>query len=230
ENLGACAGRNFGADATTGEIIFFFDDDAWLTDSDFLRRAVAAFDALPDLGIVQPLVHDPTAVADPERWIPRIRKGDPHRSSAAFSVWEGALLVRRSAFEAIGGFADELFYYHEGIELTWRCWDAGYRAWYGANLQAHHPAAAPTRHAMFYRMNARNRVWVARRTLPIALVPLYVGIWSAADLVKLRSNQTALSAWRDGWREGWTDSPGTRRPIRWSTVMRMARHGRPPIV
>ncbi|MEI8080788.1 MAG: glycosyltransferase family A protein [Actinomycetes bacterium] len=52
ENVGACGGRNAGANATSGEIIFFFDDDAWLTDPSFLQRAVSAFRSFPDLGIL----------------------------------------------------------------------------------------------------------------------------------------------------------------------------------
>ncbi|MEI8080787.1 MAG: hypothetical protein WCI74_02970 [Actinomycetes bacterium] len=114
--------------------------------------------------------------------------------------------------------------------MAWRCWDCGYRVWYGANLQAHHPAAAPTRHAMFYRMHARNRVWVARRTLPLPLVPLYVGIWSTADLIKLRADPAARQAWSVGWKEGWCQDPGPRHPIRWVTVALMAGRGRPPII
>lgn len=230
ENLGACSGRNAGAAATSGEIVFFFDDDAWLTDPMFLSKAVTAFRAFPDLGILQPRVHDPLSDADPNRWIPRIRKGDRFDSSSAFSVWEGALLVRRTVFDQIDGFPDELFYYHEGIELAWRCWDVGYRVWYGANLEAHHPAAAPTRHEMYYRMNARNRVWIARRSLPLPLIPAYVGVWSAADLLRLRANRAARTAWFAGCREGWVASPGQRRPVRWSTVARMALRGRPPII
>ncbi len=232
ENLGACSGRNAGAAATSGDILFFFDDDAWLTDHTMISRAVDTFQRLPELGILQPRVHDPTAPTDPTRWIPRIRKGDRYRSSPAFSVWEGALFVRRSVFDAAGGFGDELFYYHEGIELAWRCWDHNHKAWYGAELEAHHPAAEPTRHAMFYRMNARNRVWVARRNLPLPLVPMYVGVWALNDLRHLRGEQKAQArrAWMDGWKEGWREDPGPRRRMSWGTVWQMTRRGRPPIV
>ncbi len=230
ENLGACGGRNAGAAAVHGDILFFFDDDAWLTDPQFVRRAVAAFDAWPELGILQPRVHDPLSDADATRWIPRVRKGDPRESSAAFSVWEGALLVRRSTFDAAGGFGDELFYYHEGIELAWRCWDSGNVAWYAGNLEAHHPAAAPTRHDMFYRMHGRNRVWVARRNLPTPLIPLYVGTWTALHVIKSRGDKAGLRPWFDGWKEGWREDPGPRRPISWRTVGRMAMRGRPPVI
>lgn len=230
ENLGACGGRNAGAAAVTGDVLFFFDDDAWLTDPDFVSRAICAFDNWPALGILQPRVHDPLSESDATRWIPRVRKGDPYESSAAFSVWEGALLVRRSTFDAAGGFGDELFYYHEGIELAWRCWDSGDVAWYAGNLEAHHPAAAPTRHDMFYRMHGRNRVWVARRNLPTPLIPVYVGTWTALHLIKSRRDRAGLRPWFDGWKEGWRNDPGPRRPISWRTAGRMALRGRPPVI
>lgn len=229
ENLGACGGRNAGAATCTGELLLFFDDDAWLTDQYFLARAVAAFNRFPDLGILQPRVHDPLSTADATRWIPRLRKGDPYQSSQAFSVWEGALLVRRNVFEAVGGFGDELFYYHEGIELAWRCWDHGYRVWYAGNFEAHHPADAPTRHETYFRMNARNRVWVARRNLPRPLALTYVANWSLIYLARNR-DPAAIAGWWKGWREGWTSDPGPRRMLSPKTVVLMALRGRPPVI
>ena len=74
--------------------------------------------------------------------------------------------MRRSTFDAAGGFGDELFYYHEGIELAWRCWDSGNVAWYAGKPGGTSPRGRSTRHDMFYRMHGRNRVWVARRNLP----------------------------------------------------------------
>lgn len=232
ENMGVCVGRNAGVNLVKGDIIFFLDDDAWLSDQHFIARAVAGFDAWPALGIVQPRVHDPASKQDARRWIPRIRKGDAKRSSNAFTLWEGALFVRRSVFEAAGGFGEELFFYHEGIELAWRCWDSGSVSWYAGNLEAHHPNTSDNRHAdnKLHRLMARNRVWIARRNLPAALVPIYVTTWSALYLARNRDDRRALRPWLDGWKEGWTENPGERRPMSWRTVRRMALRGRPPII
>ncbi len=95
-----------------------------------------------------------------------------------FSVWEGATLLPRSVFDAIGGWGDPYFYAHEGIELAWRVWDQGKRTWYAGDLVANHPAIDPARHDFYYRLNARNRVWLAKRNLPWVLVPIYVGSWT----------------------------------------------------
>src|SRR5699024_3005974 len=169
----------------------------------------------------------------PTRWIPRIRKGDPADSSPVFSVWEGTLVVRRRAFEASGGWAGELFYAHEGIELAWRIWAAGYSVGDLGDLRCEHPAIDPARHAYYYRLNARNRVWLARRNLPWPFSWAYVLCWTVVQLVRsVRSPKTApsLRPWLAGWREGWRSDPTDVRRLRWQTIWRMTRLGRPPVV
>jgi GT2 family glycosyltransferase len=175
-------------------------------------------------------VVDPSGRENPRRWIPRIRKGDPAHSSNVFSVWEGATLLPRAVFDATGGWGEPYFYAHEGIELAWRVWDAGLRVLYAGDLVANHPAIDPTRHVHYYRLNARNRVWLAKRNLPWVLVPLYVGSWTAIQLLRSIRRPAGLGAWFGGWAAGWRESPGGRRSIKWVTVWRMARAGRPPLV
>jgi GT2 family glycosyltransferase len=230
ENRGIPAGRNAGVPHVEGDALFFLDDDETVPSATFLADSLALMRRTGDVALIQPRIVDPTGVATPRRWIPRIRKGDPAASSAVFSVLEGAVVVRRDAFEAAGGWAGEFFYAHEGIELAWRIWDQGLRAWYAGDLVAHHPAVAPTRHAEYHRLNARNRVWLARRNLPLVLVPVYVGSWTAVQLIRSARNRDGLATWLRGWGEGWTTSPGERRPMSWGTVLRMTRAGRPPVI
>ena len=125
---------------------------------------------------------------------------------------------------------DPFFYAHEGIDLAWKVWDQDRRVWYAGDLLAEHPAVSPTRHAYYYRLNARNRVWLARRNLPAVLVPLYVGSWTGIQLLRWFRKPAVLKAWFGGWMEGWRTDPGERRPLRWRTVWRMTMAGRPPLV
>ncbi|BDZ44396.1 glycosyl transferase [Naasia aerilata] len=230
ENLGIPAGRNAGVAAVSGEFLFFLDDDASLASRTFLADAVALIRADPSLGLIQPRVVDPSGTASPRRWIPRIRKGDPTHSSPVFSCWEGAVLLPRAVFDEAGGWGGPYFYAHEGIELAWRVWDTGRRAWYAGELVAHHPVIQQTRHAYYYRLNARNRVWLARRNLPLPLIPLYVGAWTAIQALRFARRPAGLRAWLGGWMEGWRVDPGGRRQLSWRTVARMTAAGRPPIV
>lgn len=229
ENVGIPAGRNAGVPEVQGELLFFLDDDAWLPDPNFLREVADRFRSDPALGLIQPRVVDATGLPSPRRWVPRLRLGDPLASSPATSLWEGAVAMPRDVFEATGGWPDEFFYAHEGIDLVWRVWDAGRTPWYAADLIAHHPVIDPARHDVYYRLTARNRVWLARRNLPLALEPVYVGTWIAMTTLRMRDRQ-ALGVWFSGLREGIRDRPRGRRPMRWRTVWRMTRAGRPPVI
>lgn len=229
QNVGIPAGRNAGVAHVSGDLLFFLDDDAWLPEPTFLRSVAERFTADPRLGLIQPRVVDPTGLPAPRRWVPRLRVGDPYASGPATALWEGAVAMRRALFDEIGGWPDEFFYAHEGIDLVWRVWDAGYTPWYAADLVAHHPVIDPARHDVYYRLNARNRVWLARRNLPVVLEPVYVGTWVAMTMLRVR-DRSALEAWFGGLREGIENRPSGRRAMRWSTVWAMTKAGRPPVI
>lgn len=230
ENVGIPAGRNAGVPETAGEYLFFLDDDEYIESETFVADAIALFRRDRTLGVLQPRVRTIDDSPPPRRWIPRLRKGDPARSSVVFALIEGAIVMPRSVFMAAGGWAGPFFYAHEGIELAWRVWDQGRRAWYAGELEARHPNVPATRHADFYWRNARNRVWLARRNLPAVLVPVYVGAWTGIQLVRGARTPRTLRPWFAGWSAGWRDDPGERRPIGWRTVWRMTVAGRPPII
>lgn len=229
ENLGIPAGRNAGVSLVEGELLFFLDDDACLPEDDILARMAAQFEADPTLGMIQPRVVDPDGREAPRRWIPRVRVGDPTQSSPAMNVWEGAVAIRRAAFEFAGGWPEPFWYAHEGIELAWRVWDGGFYVRYDGEIEVHHPAIQPTRHAEFYRFQARNRVWLARRNLPLPVGVIYVLVWAGVSALRLRSRPALFETLR-GYRIGLTESGGQRRPMSWRTIWRMTRAGRPPII
>ena len=229
ENVGIPAGRNAGVPEVSGDLLFFLDDDAALASPDTLARFAAVFRARPDVGLIQPRVVDPTGHPAPGRWVPRLRTGDPGQPSPATSLWEGAVAIRRELFERIGGWPGLFFYAHEGIELCWRVWDAGYVPWYAGDIAVHHPVIDPQRHAEFWQLNARNRVLLARRNLPAPLRPLYTGTWAAITAARVRDRESRR-AWWEGFREGWRMDPGERHAMRWSTVWKLTKAGRPPVV
>lgn len=228
ENVGIPEGRNVGAAHARGDLVFFYDDDAALPTPDVLHRLVTTFDD-PAVALAQPRGVDPTGLPSPRRWVPRLRTGDGGRDGDVVVFWEAVCVVRRSAFDAVGGWPGHFWYGHEGIDLAFRLVDAGWRLVYRPDVEVNHPATQPSRHAVFYRMNARNRVWVAKRNLPHPLSFLYVATWAAITVVRVREPRR-LATWFRGLAEGVRSDAGERRPMSWHTVVRLTRAGRPPIV
>ncbi|MGH3431928.1 MAG: glycosyltransferase family 2 protein [Thermocrispum sp.] len=228
-DVGVPAGRNAGNGATTGDLLLYLDDDAYLRGDDFLARAAAQFDADPELGIVQPRVLDPEGKRTPRRYVPRLRVGDDKRSSEVVALWEGTVVARRTAVDKAGWWPDEFHFMHEGIELAWRVMDAGYVVRYSGGLETYHPAVTRDRNSDVPYMSARNRVWLARRNLPVLPAIWYVTTWLVLDFLRVRSVRGVRQQLR-GYLDGLRKPCGQRRPISWRTVMRMTKAGRPPII
>jgi GT2 family glycosyltransferase len=229
ENRGIPAGRNAGPEQVAGELLFFLDDDALLRDDDALARLAEMFAADPHLGLVQLRVSDPLGGPTPRRWVPRLRVGDPARSSDVTAVWEGAVAIPRAVFEEVGRWPEAFFYGHEGIDLAWRVLDAGYRVRYAGEVVALHPVIARPRQSFARYLSSRNRVWLARRHLPLPIACAYVAVWLALTAARLRSLNEAREVLR-GYRDGIRQPCGRRRTLRWRTVWRMTLAGRPPLV
>jgi GT2 family glycosyltransferase len=228
ENVGIPSGRNRGVEETTGEVILFLDDDGWYPSPDLVEHLRTLLAADPTLGIVSFRVVDEEGETA-RRHVPRLRTGDPLRSSDVTLFLGGGCAIRREVFQRCGGYPDEFWYAHEEIDLAWRALDSGYRIRYDAESVMRHPRTSPTRHPLFWRLNARNRVWLARRRLPWPLAFTYLAVWTLITLARLRS-RTNLRAWFSGFGEGWREPCGVRRPMRWRTAWRMTRLGRPPII
>jgi GT2 family glycosyltransferase len=229
ENRGVPGGRNAGVEHVQGDLLLFLDDDARFGDQDALIRIGRMFADDPTLGAVSPRVEDPDGRPGPRYWVPRLRVGDRTRSSDVTVVSEGAVVVRRRAFEEAGGWPGHFFFLHEGIDLAWRILGAGYRIWYAGDVVALHPAPLGRKRGQFRYLSARNRVWVARRNLPRPVAAAHVGAWFVRTAVSLRSSRDAQDALR-GYRDGLRQPAGERRPVSWRTIWRMTRAGRPPIV
>ncbi|MGY0057124.1 glycosyltransferase family 2 protein [Streptomyces sp. LZ34] len=234
ENVGIPAGRNVGIEAfgpggTEVDVLLFLDDDGLLPHADTAELCRQAFAADPELGIISFRIADPETGTTQRRHVPRLRASDPMRSSRVTTFLGGANAVRTKVFAQVGGLPDDFFYAHEETDLAWRALNAGWMIDYRSDMVLHHPATAPSRHAVYHRMVARNRVWLARRNLPIPLIPVYLGVWLLLTLAR-RPSKAALRAWLGGFREGWKTPCGARRPMKWRTVWRLTRLGRPPVI
>ncbi|MFJ3279800.1 MULTISPECIES: glycosyltransferase family 2 protein [unclassified Streptomyces] len=149
-NVGIPGGRNAGAHALheagdPAEWLYFLDNDAGFPRADVLARLVAEAERHPEAAWVQPRLTGPDDAATPRRWVPRLRASNPGQPGKVASMTEGVVLIRRDAFDAVGGWEERLFLYHEGVDLAWRLYEAGWGGWYAASIRMHHPLTEPAR-------------------------------------------------------------------------------------
>jgi GT2 family glycosyltransferase len=233
EDVGIPAGRNAGVPHVEGELLFFLDDDASLAEPDTLARVAGLFAQRPSLGLLQLRVRSRDGGPEPSDWVPRVGGRHRTRSGDVTVVWEGAVAIPRSTFGEVGGWPGEFRFVHEGVDLAWRVMDAGHRVRYAGDIVVLHPTPAPgpapERHGYSYYFGARNRVWLARRYLPIPLGVLYVSMFVLRTAPRMRTLRSMRSAAR-GYRDGMRQPCGERRRLRARTLWRMTRAGRPPVI
>jgi GT2 family glycosyltransferase len=163
-NLGVAGGRNAAAALARGEVLVFLDDDAVLHGG-ALRAATAVLEQDPAVAAVAFSVVDP-ASGLPALWY---HPYDPHvwrhRSFEANCVIGCGHALRRSDFEALGGFWDGYFRELEEIDLSWRLLDR-------RRVIAYEPGAVvshPERHARHLRNSVRSNLLLLWRLLPTGL-------------------------------------------------------------
>ena len=216
ENLGYPSACNLAATVATGDHILFFNPDAH-ADPGCLAELAAALAA-----------DETAAIAGAQVLLPgdeRVNAGDNvlHLSGLSWAgryglppetgsprpavvVSGAALLVRRTAFEAIGGYTEGFFMYYDDVDLAWRAQLRGWEVLFC-------PSATVVHEYEFHKGNykwqflERNRWWcllahLERRTL-VLLAPLLlaveVAIWSRARREGWASAK--LASYRALWRD-----------------------------
>lgn len=229
DNLGVSGGRNVALDHLRDvDVVVDIDDDGLLICDDVFTRITHAYEADPRLGILSFRIVDEYGHTA-RRHVPRLRTNDPMRGGAVTTFLGGGHTLSRRMLDEIGDWPQRFFFAHEETDMAWRALDGGWRVVYEPELVLQHPRTSPARHSVYFRMTARNRVWLARRRLPAVLVPIYLGVWIALTVLRTRE-AAGLRAWLAGFVEGWRTPAGTRAPMHWRTVWAMTRLGRPPIV
>jgi N-acetylglucosaminyl-diphospho-decaprenol L-rhamnosyltransferase len=116
----------------------------------------------PTVGAVAPALVLPSGdLQDSARWVPTPadlllrrftgRQPDMVRSAEPVDVeWVVAacLVIRRSAFEEIGGFNERFFLYFEDVDLSVRLRATGYRVRYDPTVKASHEHRAASRSSL----------------------------------------------------------------------------------
>ncbi|SEL59206.1 Glycosyltransferase, GT2 family [Blastococcus sp. DSM 46786] len=173
ENLGA-VGRNLGVARLDTPYVAFCDDDTWWEPGS-LRAAADVLDAHPRLAIVTArILVEPGGTEDPivaELRDSPVVGADWLPGPALGSFLAGASVLRRDAFDEVGGFSERLWL---GGEEELMAGDLAARGWelcYLEQLTLHHQAST-ARHPHKRRADGiRNTLWTTwlRRPLRPAL-------------------------------------------------------------
>jgi len=197
-NLGFAAGNNRAAEGFAGEFLAFLNPDA-IPAPDWLNRLLTAADAAPQVALFGStlLMAEDTGRYDGTGdcltlWGAAWRRDygkpvqTPHPCRPAFGVSAAAALIRRDAFEAVGGFMEAFFCYLEDVDLSFRLRLAGFDvAQAGDAVALHHGSAIAGRGSDFSIFHSlRNQLWLMAGNSPALLLPLALILTLAWQLVQ----------------------------------------------
>lgn len=161
-NVGFAAAANQGIAATTTPYVFLLNPDALLRSGslDVLQRSLATHERA---GAIGALVRNPDGTVQPtKRAFPSLGHAILHGlvgvfwpdnpgtrayvlADASFTqarkvdwVAGPAMALRRSAFDAVGGFDEAFFFFVEDVDLCKRLSDAGYEVWFEPGAEVTH--------------------------------------------------------------------------------------------
>lgn len=217
-NSGFGAGCNLGARGGSGEWILLLNPDAWMEPGS-LSRMVDHARAEPGLGVLASEVLGPAGDRQPVRrrfpawWRAFMEPGlaarldEAHyrrRQRVAGRVdWASgsALLVRRAAFDDVGGFDEGFFLYAEDIDLCARMLARGHSTHWVSGCPSRHAPGSSTGHLPSAGKEEWARGFVRYLSLhdrrpALTRASLVAGMWARAAYWALRGDRAASSKWR----------------------------------
>jgi len=191
-NLGYGGGANRGSSVARGDLLLVCNADVRV-EPGAVKALVAALDADERRAVVGPLIEDlegsvypsprefPSVadalghgfiglVAPGNRFSRRYRMLDSERAEVADADWVSGscFLVRRRAWEELGGFDESYFMFAEDVDLCWRAWKSGWTVVFEPAARVVHVRGASTELAPYRMIVAHHRslLTFAHRTLP----------------------------------------------------------------
>lgn len=201
DNVGFAGGAVLGARATHAPLLLFLNPDCVPQPGclDALREAPAAWGAWQAL-VTLPGGTEVNTAGNVAHWLGlgwAGRIGEPVGSVAPEPAEVGfasgaALVVRRTAWEAVGGFDPAYFMYCEDLDLSLRLRLAGHGIGIVPAARVEHDYAFTKGYYKWFYLE-RNRLWTVLSTYPATLLALVTPALLALEVALL-----AIAA-RDGW-------------------------------
>lgn len=186
ENRGYGSACNMGARATNAPFLLFLNDDTTLQ-NDCLAELYKSIHAKKD-ALVQPLIRHEYAQQN--------RAGNPcdvygaaglgfygNCGTGEFYASGAALAMSRTVYDLLGGFDEQLFLYHDDVDLCWRARLMGFGVSAAEAAFCFHSgggSSAAMPHATKFYLTQRNRIRVliknySTRRLITRIPPRYLG-------------------------------------------------------
>jgi N-acetylglucosaminyl-diphospho-decaprenol L-rhamnosyltransferase len=209
-NLGYGTAVNRGAALAAAPFLLVTNPDI-VVGPDAVDVLVARLSSEPDLAVVGPLIRDPRGAAYPSarsfpsfavgaahaflglfwptnRWTKRYRgeaapdASEQGRAREVDWVSGACVLLRREAFDSVGGFDEGYFMYVEDLDLCWRLRRAGWRVLFEpAATVVHHQGLSTAAHPYRMLFAHHHSTWrFARKALvgarKLLLLPVAAGL------------------------------------------------------
>ena len=202
ENLGVAGARNVGFENSTGEIVFFIDDDAYIDDSpDCFRRIEELMLTHPDIAIVATDIYN---VQDNAYQYGVFPKGVLPRTEGEVLYFIGAShFIRKSVFAGGRLYPENLFFEQEERYASFLAWGLGYRVWYTKLMCVTHAPSTFTRISNRDRSlnNYLNSFIIKKLLNPGCLIPLvwlmFITRFSLFVGLNIKSWKTCISLYRE---------------------------------
>lgn len=226
-NVGIAEGRTRLAEAATGDLLIFLDDDARLCPG-AAATVRSAFADDPELGAVAFRIErpdGPIALEQPFRRGTRYARSFP-LSRVECGYFIGATFaVRRSAYLEVGGADPRIGYGSDEIDLALRLVSAGWRIVYEPSARSIHRPSPRGRMTTTIGPGAavHNRLLMARAHFPMPIAAIHSAFWIAMTAREAQA-VGGLSDWWRGLGAG-LRRPVERRGMDLSTMLRMHRLG-----
>jgi N-acetylglucosaminyl-diphospho-decaprenol L-rhamnosyltransferase len=221
-NLGFGAGANRGVAAMRADYILLLNPDT-LVEPGTVKVLADALDRDPRLAVVGPRIENldgslyPSARTFPSlgdavghAFLGFVNPANPFTRRYRMLDWDHALrrdvdwiagtcmLLRRAAFESVGGFDEQYFMYVEDVDLCWRLWRAGWKVAYepagrvvhtiGVSSEQHPYRMIAAHHRSLFRFSTKTLTGARRALLPLVAAGLAART-GLAWLQRLRRNR-----------------------------------------
>ncbi|MGE0118012.1 MAG: glycosyltransferase family 2 protein [Dongiaceae bacterium] len=200
-NLGIPGGRNVATRFGSAPVVVSLDNDAVFCSETEVAKAIRRLESDTSLAAIGFRILNFFSRADDERsWgYPKSLRPQSDREFVTTRFVGAGHALRRSAFEAVGGYDADLFFYWEELDVSYRLINAGYRILYAPEISIFHKVSPEHRvhwaGGRFYYL-VRNRLYIEYKygTSVLRLAAL-AGAYMLKGLHNDVGGQAARAAW-----------------------------------